>query len=89
VSPDSTHSFIITERTGAFNTLDIPINFVNVEFEGVSTILMSYLLAGKPEMGMRIVPVFRTKNPAYDITDLAFVPEGTPESELPEGFTFG
>jgi uncharacterized OB-fold protein len=82
------HSFIITERTGAFNTLDVPIRFVNVEFEGVATILMSVLLAGEPQIGMRVVPVFRTKEPRYDITDLAFVPEGTPDKKLPKGFTF-
>ncbi len=87
-STATVHSLIITERTGAFNTLKIPINFINVEFEGVSTILMSYLSAGTPEIGMRVVPIFRTKNPSCDITDLSFVPEGTPESELPEGFTF-
>ncbi len=83
------HTFIITERTGAFNTLKIPIRFVNIEFDGVATILMSYMPVGTPEIGMRVVPIFRTKNPCYDITDLAFVPLGTPESDLPEGFTFG
>ena len=82
------HSFIITERTGAFNTLKKPIKFVNVEFEGVCTILMSYLSVGEPEIGLRITPIFRTKNPTYTITDLSFVPEGTPSSELPENFTF-
>lgn len=83
------HSFMVTERTGAFNTLKKPIQFVNVEFEGVCTILMSYLPVGKPEMGMRIVPIFRTKKPTYTIIDLAFVPEGTRADQLPEEFTFG
>ncbi|MHA1730095.1 MAG: Zn-ribbon domain-containing OB-fold protein [Promethearchaeota archaeon] len=82
------HSFIITERAGAFNTLDLPIKFVNVEFEGVSTILMGYLSAGEPEIGKRIVPIFKTKNPTYTIIDLSWVPEGTSESILPEGFSF-
>lgn len=82
------HTFMITERTGAFNTLKKPIKFINVEFEGVSTILMSYLSAGDPEIGLRVVPIFRTKNPTYTITDLSFVPEGTPENMLPDGFTF-
>ncbi len=85
----SVHSFIITKRTGAFNTLGLPIRFVNVEFDGVATILMSYMPVGEPKIGMKVTPIFRTKNPAYDITDLAFVPDGTPESDLPEGFTFG
>ncbi len=83
------HSFMITERTGAFNTLKKPIQFVNVEFNGVCTILMSYLPVGKPEMGIKLVPIFKTKNPDYLITDLAFVPVGTDEKDLPEGFTFG
>ena len=82
------HTFMITERTGAFNTLPKPIKFVNVEFEGVVTILMGNLSVGEPEIGMRVVPIFNTKNPTYTILDLSWVPEGTSESELPEGFTF-
>ncbi len=81
------YSYIITERTGAFNTLDIPIKFINIEFEGVCTILMSYLLVGEPEIGKRVIPIFR-KNPTYTIMDLAWVLEGTSEGQLPEGFTF-
>lgn len=81
------YSFIITERTGAFNTLDIPIKFINIEFEGVCTILMSYLLVGEPEIGKRVIPIFR-KNPTYTIMDLAWVLESTSEGQLPEGFTF-
>ncbi len=82
------HTFMITERTGAFNTLKKPIKFINVEFEGVSTILMGYLSVGEPEIGMRVVPIFRKKNPTYTITDLSWVPEGTSDSKLPEGFSF-
>ena len=82
------HSYIITHRSGAFNTLELPIKFINVEFDNVVTILMSYLSVGEPEIGKRVVPIFRTKNPTYTITDLSFVPEGTLDSELPEGFTF-
>jgi uncharacterized OB-fold protein len=82
------HSFMITERTGAFNTLERPIKFINVEFEGVCTILMGYLLRGEPRIGDRVVPIFATQDPTYTILDLAWVPEGTPESDLPEGFTF-
>jgi len=82
------YSYIITARSGAFNSLKLPIKFINIEFEGVSTILMGYLSVGEPEMGMSVVPIFNTKNPTYTIVDLSWVPEGTPESELPEGFTF-
>ncbi|HBR86750.1 MAG TPA: hypothetical protein DEA65_02805 [Candidatus Marinimicrobia bacterium] len=83
------HTFMITERTGAFNTLPKPIRFVNVEFEGVPTILMGYLSVGEPKIGMKVVPIFNTTNPTYTILDLSWVPEETNETELPEGFTFG
>jgi uncharacterized OB-fold protein len=83
------HSFMITERTGAFNTLEKPIKFINVEFEGVCTILMGYLLRGEPAIGDRVVPIFATEQPTYTILDLAWVPEGTAQSDLPKGFSFG
>lgn len=84
------HSFMITERTGAFNTLGRPIRFVNVEFAGVPTILMGYLAAGRdPEIGMRVRPVFQTEAPTFTILDLAWVPDGTPAKDLPKGFHFG
>ncbi len=83
------HTFMITERTGAFNTLKKPIRFINVEFQGVATILMGYLSVGEPSIGMEVVPIFQTENPTYTILDLSWVPKGTPEEELPEGFTFG
>lgn len=83
------HTFMTTERTGAFNTLPTPIRFVNVEFAGVPTILMGNLAVGEPKMGMRVVPIFRTKQPTYTILDLAWVPHGTEDSKLPDGFTFG
>ena len=82
------HTYMVTERTGAFNTLEKPIRFINIEFEGVSTILMSYLPVGEPKIGMRVLPIFQTKNPTFTILDLAWVPEGTDESALPGGFTF-
>lgn len=82
------HTFMVCERSGAFNTLEKPIKFINVEFEGVATILMSYLSIGDPVIGMRVIPIFRTVNPTYTITDLSWVPEGTPKEGLPEGFTF-
>ena len=82
------HTFMITERTGAFNTLPKPIRFVNVEFEGVPTILMGYLSVGEPEIGMKVVPIFNTTKPSYTILDLSWVPEGTDESDIPKGFTF-
>jgi uncharacterized protein len=83
------HTFMVCERSGAFNTLDKPIKFINVEFDGVDTILMSYLSTGEPKIGMRVIPIFRVVDPTYTITDLSWVPEGISEDLLPEGFTFG
>lgn len=83
------HTFMVCERSGAFNTLQKPIKFINVEFDGVSTILMSYLSVGDPKIGMRVVPIFQTLEPTYTITDLSWVPEGTAAAKLPKGFTFG
>jgi len=82
------HTFMVCERSGAFNTLQKPIKFINVEFEDVATILMSYLSVGEPKIGMRVVPIFQTLDPTYTITDLSWVPEGTQASKLPKGFTF-
>jgi len=82
------HTFMVCNRAGAFTILDKPIKFINIEFEGVSTILMSYLSVGEPDIGMKVVPIFRTQNPTCTIIDLSWVPAGTKESELPEGFSF-
>jgi uncharacterized protein len=82
------HTFMVCERSGAFNVLDKPIKFINIEFKGVDTILMSYLAVGEPEMGMRVVPIFKTVDPTYTILDLAWVPEGTKQNKLPAGFSF-
>jgi len=83
------HTFMITERTGAFNTLPVPIRFINVEFEGVCTILMSTLCVGEPAIGMRVVPVYNTEDPAYTILDLSWAPVGTRDADLPRHFNFG
>ena len=82
------HTFMVCERSGAFNVLEKPIKFINIEFDGVSTILMSYLALGEPEIGMQVVPIFKTTGPTYTILDLSWVPQGTPEKMLPEGFSF-
>ena len=83
------HTFIITERTGAFNSLPTPIRFLDIEIPGCGTILKSYMSGpGQPDFNKRVIPIFRTKDPTYTITDLSWVQEGTTEAELPEGFTF-
>lgn len=82
------HTFMVCERAGAFNTLPRPIKFINVEFEGVSTILMGSLSLGEPAMGLRVRPIFRVVDPTYTILDLSWVPADTGENELPQGFCF-
>jgi uncharacterized OB-fold protein len=82
------HTFMVCERSGAFNFLDKPIKFINVEFDGVCTILMSYLSIGEPKMGMKVVPIFKKLDPTFTILDLSFVPEGTKADQLPRGFSF-
>lgn len=82
------HTFMTCERSGAFNELEKPIRFINIEFDGVNTILMSYLLVGEAEIGKKVLPVFRKENPTFTITDLAWVVEGTKSDMLPKGFSF-
>ncbi len=82
------HTFMVCERSGAFNLLDKPIKFINIEFEGVATILMSYLSIGEPSFDMKVIPIFKTKGPTFTILDLSWVPEGTTVNQLPEGFSF-
>jgi uncharacterized OB-fold protein len=82
------HTFMVCERSGAFNVLPTPIKFINIEFDGVPTILMSYLAVGEPAIGMRVIPIFRKVDPTYTITDLSWVPGGTRAADLPQGFAF-
>jgi uncharacterized OB-fold protein len=82
------HTFMVCERSGAFNALDKPIKFINIEFDGVATILMSYLSLGDPAFGMKVIPIFKTSGPTFTILDLSWVPKGTKKSQLPEGFSF-
>jgi uncharacterized protein len=82
------HTFMVCERSGAFNLLEKPIKFINVEFDSVCTILMSFLAVGDPKMGMKVVPIFKKQDPTFTILDLCFVPEGTKKDQLPRGFDF-
>ncbi len=82
------HTFMVCERSGAFNFLDKPIKFINIEFDGVATILMSYLSIGEPAFEMKVIPIFKKNAPTFTILDLSWVPEGTKKEELPEGFSF-
>lgn len=80
------HTFMVCERAGAFNLLKEPVKFIDVEIQGVATILMSYLSLGEPEIGMRVVPIFKTFDPDCSILDLSWVPAGTSRDDIPTGF---
>jgi len=82
------HTFMVCQRAGAFNLLDKPIKFINIEFADIATMLMSYFSVGNPEIGMKVIPIFKTTSPTYTILDLSWVPEGTKKKELPESFSF-
>ena len=85
------YTYIITERTGAFNAVPTPIRFIDIEFEGtaIQTFFKSYMSGpGQPDFGMKVIPIFRTKDPTYTIADVSWVAEGTTEADLPEDFTF-
>ena len=82
------HTFMVCERSVAFSLLDKPIKFINIEFDGVCTILMSYLAKGDPKIGMKVIPIFQRLNPTFTILDLAWVPKGTKADSLPQGFSF-
>jgi len=82
------YTFIVTERSGAFNTLVKPIRFIDIEFPGAATLLKGYMVAGEPRIGLRVVPVFRREHPTFTITDLAWAAEGTKPQDLPPGFSF-
>jgi uncharacterized OB-fold protein len=82
------YTYINTNRTGAFNTLDTPIRFIDIQIPGISTFLKGYMIgSGEPSIGLKVAPVFR-KEPTYTIKDLAWVVQDTNESDLREGWVF-
>jgi len=54
--------------------LSTPYWQVDVELPGLATIPKSYLLYGKPHIGMRVKAEFRTKNPTNTVLDYYWVP---------------
>ncbi|MCU0723154.1 MAG: hypothetical protein MUC63_06015 [Planctomycetes bacterium] len=69
------HTFIRVQYPGAFNQLPVPSNLISVEIEGCSTIMMSILKGGDPEIGLPVEPRFNTEKPSYTILDLWWVPK--------------
>jgi uncharacterized OB-fold protein len=54
--------------------LSTPYWQVDVEIPGLATIPKSYLLYGKPAIGMKVKAEFRTKNPTNTVLDYYWVP---------------
>jgi uncharacterized OB-fold protein len=54
--------------------LSTPYWQVDVEIPGLATIPKSYLLYGKPSIGMKVKARFRTKNPTHTVLDYYWVP---------------
>ena len=67
-----THTTV--EYPGSNFKLSTPCPLISVSIDGVCTKMMSYLLEGKPKIGMKIKAWFRTENRTNTILDLAWVP---------------
>jgi len=61
------YTHISVSYPGAFNRLDPPCHLISISIKGVSTVLMSHLKEGEPEIGMKIEPRFNTYAPTYTI----------------------
>jgi uncharacterized OB-fold protein len=68
------YTFTEVVYAGTGIELSIPYWQVDVEIPGLATIPKSYLLHGKPEIGMKVKAEFRTKNPTNTVLDYYWVP---------------
>jgi uncharacterized OB-fold protein len=57
------HTFMVWRTVGGVQHPDKPIKFINIEFDGVVTILMSYLSLGDPAMECAWCPYSRSRVP--------------------------
>ncbi len=69
------HTHITVSYPGDFNRLEVPSQLISVEIKGCSTLMMSVLRNGEPEIGLPIVPRFNTTAPTFSILDLWWVPK--------------
>lgn len=67
-----TYTEVVYAGTGI--ELSTPYWQVDVEIPGLATIPKSYLLYGKPCIGMKVKAEFRTKNPTNTVLDYYWVP---------------
>jgi uncharacterized OB-fold protein len=70
------YTFTQVVYSGIGIELSTPYWQVDIEIPGLATIPKSYLLYGKPYIGMKVKAEFRTKNPTNTILDYYWVPYG-------------
>lgn len=68
------YTFTEVVYAGTGIELSTPYWQVDVEIPGLATIPKSYLLHGKPFIGMKVKAEFRTKNPTNTVLDYYWVP---------------
>jgi uncharacterized OB-fold protein len=68
------YTFTEVVYAGTGIELSTPYWQVDVEITGLATIPKSYLLRGKPDIGMKVKAEFRTKNPTNTVLDYYWVP---------------
>jgi len=68
------YTFTEVVYAGTGIELSTPYWQVDVEIPGLATIPKSYLLYGKPSIGMTVKAEFRTKNPTNTVLDYYWVP---------------
>ena len=68
------YTFTEVVYAGTGIELSTPYWQVDVEIPGLATIPKSYLLRGKPDIGMKVRAEFRTKNPTNTVLDYYWVP---------------
>ena len=70
------YAFTQVDYAGTGIELATPYWQVDVEIPGLATIPKSYLLYGRPEIGMKVRAAFRTKQPSNTVLDYYWVPDG-------------
>lgn len=68
------YTFTEVVYAGTGIELSTPYWQVDVEVPGLATIPKSYLLYGKPHIGMKVKAEFRTKRPTHTVLDYYWVP---------------
>ncbi len=68
------HTFTEVVYAGTGIEISTPYWQVDVEIPGLATIPKSYLLYGKPHIGMKVKAEFRTKKPTNTVLDYYWVP---------------